>query len=41
MCLYALYFGPDGGGLDYELYNVKNDPLQLDDLLYQRTPSAE
>jgi hypothetical protein len=28
-------------GLDYELYNVRSDPLQLDNLLYQRPPSGE
>jgi arylsulfatase A-like enzyme len=38
---YAVYFGLDGSGLDYELYNVKSDPGQLDNLLYQRPPSGE
>jgi choline-sulfatase len=31
---YAVYFGLDGSGLEYELYNIKNDPGQLDNLLY-------
>ena len=34
---YAVYFRPDGSGLDYELYNVKSDPGQLNNLLYQRS----
>jgi hypothetical protein len=29
-------FRLDGSGLDYELYNVKSDPGQLNNLLYQR-----
>lgn len=37
---YAVYFGLDGSGLDYELYNLKSDPGQLDNLLYG-TPSAD
>jgi choline-sulfatase len=37
---YAVYFGLDGSGLDYELYNIKSDPGQLDNLLYQR-PAPE
>ena len=37
---YAVYFGLDGSGLDYELYNVKSDPGQLDNLLYQRPAPA-
>ncbi len=31
---YAVYFGLDGSGIEYELYNIKSDPLQLDNLLY-------
>jgi choline-sulfatase len=31
---YAVYFGMDGSGLEYELYNIKSDPGQLDNLLY-------
>ena len=37
---YATYFGLDGSGLDYELYNIKSDPLQLKNLLHA-TPSAD
>jgi choline-sulfatase len=35
---YAVYFGLDGGGLEYELYDRKTDPGQLNNLLYD--PSA-
>jgi arylsulfatase A-like enzyme len=38
---YAVYFGLDGSGLDYELYNIKSDPGQLDNLLYQRPAPGE
>jgi hypothetical protein len=38
---YGVYFGLDGSGLDFELYNVKSDPGQLDNLLYQRPVSGE
>jgi arylsulfatase A-like enzyme len=38
---YAVYFGLDGSGLDYELYNIKSDPGQLDNLLYQRPARGE
>jgi choline-sulfatase len=31
---YAVYFGLDGSGLEYELYNLKNDPGQMTNLLY-------
>ena len=37
---YAVYFGLDGSGLDYELYDIRSDPGQLDNLLYG-TPGAE
>lgn len=37
---YAVYFGLDGAGLEYELYNIKSDPGQLDNLLYG-TPSSD
>jgi choline-sulfatase len=37
---YAVYFGTDGSGIDYELYNLKSDPLQLTNLFYG-TPSAD
>jgi choline-sulfatase len=35
---YAVYFGLDGSGLEYELYDRKSDPGQLNNLLYD--PSA-
>ena len=38
---YAVYFGLDGSGLDYELYNIKSDPGELDNLLYQRPAPAD
>jgi choline-sulfatase len=31
---YAVYFGLDGSGLDYELYNIKSDPGQMSNLLF-------
>ena len=31
---YAVYFGLDGSGLDYELYNIKSDLGQLNNLAY-------
>jgi choline-sulfatase len=31
---YAVYFGLDGSGLEYELYNLKSDPGQMKNLLY-------
>jgi hypothetical protein len=31
---YAVYFGLDGSGLEYELYNLKSDPGQLKNLVY-------
>ena len=37
---YAVYFGLDGGGIEYELYNIKSDPLQLKNLLHS-TPGAD
>ncbi len=37
---YAVYFGLDGSGIEYELYNIKSDPLQLKNLLYG-APGAE
>jgi choline-sulfatase len=36
---YAVYFGLDGSGLDYELYDRKTDPGQLNNLLYDPTTS--
>jgi arylsulfatase A-like enzyme len=37
---YAVYFGLDGSGLEYELYNIKNDAGQLKNLLYGK-PTRE
>ena len=34
---YAVYFGLDGSGLEYELYDRKTDPYQLNNLLYDPT----
>lgn len=31
---YGVYFRLDGSGLEYELYNLKSDPGQMDNLLY-------
>jgi choline-sulfatase len=31
---YAVYFGRDGSGLEYELYDLATDPLQLKNLLH-------
>src|SRR5262249_35112262 len=31
---YAVYFGLDGSGLEYELYNLRSDPGQMTNLLY-------
>jgi choline-sulfatase len=31
---YAVYFSQDGSGLDYELYNIKSDSGQMNNLLY-------
>jgi len=39
---YAVYFGLDGGGLEYELYDRKTDPGQLNNLLYDpATPDVK
>jgi hypothetical protein len=35
-----VYFGLEGSGLDYELYNIKNDPGQLTNLVHQ-SPTHE
>jgi len=37
---YAVYFGTEGVRSEYELYNIKGDPLQLDNLLHG-TPSPD
>lgn len=31
---YAVYFGLDGSGIEYELYDLKSDPLQMYNLLH-------
>jgi len=31
---YAVYFGMEGGQAEYELYNIKSDPLQLNNLAH-------
>lgn len=35
---YAVYFGLDGGGLDYELYNLASDAGQMNNLLHEAPP---
>ena len=37
---YAVYFGLDGSGLEYELYNIKSDPGQMNNLIFG-TPAAD
>ena len=37
---YAVYFGRDGSGLEYELYDLVTDPLQLKNMLHG-SPNAE
>jgi arylsulfatase A-like enzyme len=37
---YAVYFGLDGSGLEYELYNLKSDPGQMNNLVY-RNPTPD
>jgi len=37
---YAVYFGIDGSAIEYELYDLATDPLQMTNLLHG-TPSAE
>jgi arylsulfatase A-like enzyme len=36
---YAVYFGMDGGGIQYELYNNKTDASQMINLLYSQPPA--
>jgi choline-sulfatase len=31
---YAVYFGMEGGATEYELYNIKSDPMQFDNLAH-------
>jgi choline-sulfatase len=37
---YAVYFGLDGDGIDYELYDLRTDPLQLHNLLHDTPPAG-
>jgi choline-sulfatase len=36
---YAIYFGLDDGGVEYELYDLAIDPLQLNNLLHNSPPA--
>jgi arylsulfatase A-like enzyme len=36
---YAVYFGIDGSGIEYELYDLKTDPLQMNNLLHGPPPA--
>ena len=36
---YAVYFGIDGSGIEYELYDLATDPLQLKILLHESPPA--
>jgi choline-sulfatase len=38
---YAVYFGLDGSGLEYELYNIKNDPGQMTNLLHGKPTTRD
>ena len=33
--VYAVYYSEDGSSFEYEMYNLKNDPGELNNLLYQ------
>jgi choline-sulfatase len=35
---YAAYYGPDGTGFEFELYNLTNDPDQMTNLVFNPTP---
>jgi choline-sulfatase len=35
---YAVYFGVDGSGIEYELYDLATDPLQMKNLLHGSPP---
>ncbi len=37
---YAVYFSMDGGSIEYELYDLRNDPLQMKNLLHGN-PAAD
>ncbi len=36
---YAVYFGIDGSGIEYELYDLATDPLQMKNLLHGSPPA--
>lgn len=36
---YSVYFGIDGGGIEYELYDLATDPLQMKNLLHGSSPA--
>ena len=36
---YAVYFGIDGSGIEYEFYDLKTDPLQMNNLLHGSPPA--
>ena len=36
---YAVYFGIDGSGIEYELYDLATDPFQLKNLLHELPPA--
>jgi choline-sulfatase len=36
---YAVYFGIDGSGIEYELYDLATDPFQLKNLLHESPPA--
>jgi len=36
---YAVYFGIDGSGIEYELYDLVTDPLQMKNLLHGSPPA--
>lgn len=36
---YAVYFGVDGSGIEYELYDLVTDPLQMKNLLHGSPPA--
>ena len=36
---YAMYFGIDGTGIEYELYDLKTDPFQMTNLLHGSPPA--
>ena len=38
---YAVYFGIDGSGIEYELYDLATDPLQMEKISLHGSPSGE